>query len=359
MSNSKGDSYGDWSAIDQANQDAADPGGFLHEASWKQKPDMPPPPDYIGAARTQAMGSIGANIANNLSSQQDTYSPLGSQTYQQIGSTKLNIPGVGEVDIPRYRQDIRLSPEQQALYGGQTALQGGLLGQSYDSLSKPFDMQGVNDVADRAYGAITDRLDPMWTQREAQQKTQLANQGLVPGGEAYTNAMRDFNMGRNDAYQNANLAALQTMPQTMQMAQGLRDMPLNEMNALKSGSPVSMPQFQPTQFAQGAQGPNTLAATGQQAAWQQAMYNSQIQAQNSQTQGLMGLGGAALAAFMSDRRLKTNVVRVGTHPLGIGIYEYDMFGVRERGVMADEVEIVMPQAVTEVLGFKAVYYGML
>jgi hypothetical protein len=84
----------------------------------------------------------------------------------------------------------------------------------------------------------------------------------------------------------------------MQIAQGLRDMPLNEMNALKSGSPVSMPQFQPTQFAQGAVGPNSLQATGQQGAWQQAMYNAQVGQQNAQTQGLMGLGGAALMAFL-------------------------------------------------------------
>ena len=276
---------------------AFDPGGFGHKNENKQ-PDMPAQPDYVGAARTQAMGSIGANIANNISAQNDVNTPLGSSAYNQIGTTSLNIPGIGNVEIPRYQQNISLSPEQQALYEGQTATQGNLLGQTYNNINQPFDMQGVQGVADKAYGAITNRLDPLWQQREAAQKTQLANQGLAPGGEAYTNAMRDFNAGRNDAYQNANLAAIQTMPQTMQIAQGLRDMPLNEMNALKSGSPVSMPQFQPTQFAQGAQGPNMLQATGQQGAWQQAMYNAAVGQQNAQTQGLMGLGGAALMAML-------------------------------------------------------------
>jgi len=286
------------SETDRGNAaNAFDPGGFGHKNENKQ-PDMPAQPDYVGAARTQAMGSIGANIANNLSAQNNVNSPLGSSSYNQVGSTKLNIPGIGEIDIPKYQQDIKLSPEQQALYGGQTVLQGNLLGQSYDNLTQPFDQQGVQGVADKAYGAITSRLDPLWAQREAQQKTQLANQGLAPGGEAYTNAMRDFGNQRNDAYQQANLAAIQTMPQTMQMAQGLRDMPLNEMNALKSGSPVSMPQFQPTQFAQGAQGPNMLGATQAQSAWEQAMYNAGVQQQNAQKQGLMGLGGAALAAFL-------------------------------------------------------------
>jgi hypothetical protein len=49
----------------------------------------------------------------------------------------------------------------------------------------------------------------------------------------------------------------------------------------------------------------------------------------------------------SDRRLKTNIKRVGTHRLGIGIYEFDyVWGEHATGVMADEVRTVMPEAVT-------------
>jgi hypothetical protein len=40
---------------------------------------------------------------------------------------------------------------------------------------------------------------------------------------------------------------------------------------------------------------------------------------------------------MSDARLKTNVVRIGQTPAGYGWYEYDIFGRREQGVMAQEV----------------------
>jgi hypothetical protein len=48
----------------------------------------------------------------------------------------------------------------------------------------------------------------------------------------------------------------------------------------------------------------------------------------------------------SDRRLKTNIHRIGTHRLGIGIYEYDyVWGEHAIGVMADEVKTVMPDAV--------------
>jgi hypothetical protein len=51
------------------------------------------------------------------------------------------------------------------------------------------------------------------------------------------------------------------------------------------------------------------------------------------------------AYAMSDQRLKSHIERVGTHPLGIGIYEYDIFDRRERGVMAQEVLTVKPDAV--------------
>lgn len=56
----------------------------------------------------------------------------------------------------------------------------------------------------------------------------------------------------------------------------------------------------------------------------------------------------------SDPSVKHNILRIGTHPLGIGLYlfEYkpgfraDDHHRRHFGVMADEVEQVMPEAVS-------------
>jgi hypothetical protein len=70
----------------------------------------------------------------------------------------------------------------------------------------------------------------------------------------------------------------------------------------------------------------------------------------------------------SDRRLKTDIVRIGEHPLGFGIYLFqylpehqESFGHGRRfGVMADEVEDVVPQAVAlRPDGYKMVDYGLL
>jgi hypothetical protein len=79
--------------------------------------------------------------------------------------------------------------------------------------------------------------------------------------------------------------------------------------------------------------------------------------------GMMAAGGGK-----SDRRLKENIIRVGDHPLGIGLYLFDYksefkdecgYG-RRFGVMADEVEKVMPSAViTYPDGYRAVNYEMI
>lgn len=79
-------------------------------------------------------------------------------------------------------------------------------------------------------------------------------------------------------------------------------------------------------------------------------------------------GGMPMAPAASDRALKENIVRVGQHPLGMGLYLFDYkpefqatCGVgRKFGVMADEVELVVPAAVSVgENGYKAVNYAML
>lgn len=83
--------------------------------------------------------------------------------------------------------------------------------------------------------------------------------------------------------------------------------------------------------------------------------------QRSGIADLIGTGLSAASLFkLSDIRLKSNIVKVGEHPKGFGIYEYDKFGQRERGVMAQEVEKIMPEAVaTHESGYKMVNYSML
>ena len=76
-----------------------------------------------------------------------------------------------------------------------------------------------------------------------------------------------------------------------------------------------------------------------------------------------GLGTAAIGTALlmgkSDIRLKTDIKRVGQTDSGIPIYtfRYKSGGPIVMGVMAQDVEKVMPEAVGEIDGFKAVDYG--
>tara|TARA_R110000824_G_scaffold44348_2_gene129043 strand:+ start:175 stop:1194 length:1020 start_codon:yes stop_codon:yes gene_type:complete len=74
------------------------------------------------------------------------------------------------------------------------------------------------------------------------------------------------------------------------------------------------------------------------------------------------VGGAmSIMSMFSDRKLKSNIERIGTHPLGIGIYKYLIFGDKAIGVMSDEVRKVMPEAVSvhKESGYDMVDYGMI
>jgi hypothetical protein len=207
----------------------------------------------------------------------------------------------------------------------------------------------------------------------------LSGQGQAFGQQMDVQAARNAALAQNQAIatqqqQLANAAQLQQYNQALQGAQfgntalqqslqqqlALRNQPLNEIAALMSGVQVNMPQFQGYEGANVAAAP-IFAGTTAAGDFAQRNYANQVGAYNAKM-GLLGnIAGAAGTAIASDRRLKSNVVRVGTHPLGIGVYEYDIFGERQRGVMADEVEAVKPEAVTThpTEGYKMVYYGML
>lgn len=191
--------------------------------------------------------------------------------------------------------------------------------------------------------------------------TQLGNQAISQNQQAALAQQQAQNAAQLQQYNQAlggaqfgNTAQQQDLTQKL----ALRNQPLNEITGLMSGSQIQMPQFQ------GYQGQSIAPApifAGAQAAGQNAMnqYGIAQSGANAQTSGLFGLAGLGALAF-SDRRLKSNIVKVGDHPLGIGVYEYDIFGERQRGVMADEVEKVMPSAVIgHPSGYKMVNYGKL
>ena len=359
-------------------------------------PSAPAAPDYKGAAESTAAsqridqftpyGNLQYSRTPESQQEQQQYQQQQQQYQQQQQQAPQPIYGngefgqeivgyrpgtpvtqqapVGPAPEARWQSTMTLNPEAQKTLDAQMKASSGVaglmdqqVGRVEDQYAQPMDLSSMQALADKSYAAQTSRLDPMWEQREGAERNRLANQGLTYGGEAYGNAMQEFGQQRNDAYQQANLAAIQTMPQTYQLASAQYNQPLNQLNALRTGSQIQNPQFGGAGQPAGA---NYANAAQQQGQWQQGLFNADMGAYNNQLTGAAMLGAAAI----SDERLKSNIERVGTHPLGIGIYEYDIGDGdaerREIGVMAQELLEVMPEAVMLMpSGYYAVYYEMI
>lgn len=342
-------------------------------------------PDYAAAAAQQGVANAATARVQGKINNPNIINPYGQQTVTW-GTDAKGKPN----DQATVTQ--KLAPEQQALLNSSNRISQSLadtgeagLGRVNQSFETPFDTSNIHplqaDAAAReasqnaAYSQATSRLDPQWGTAQTQKETQLVNQGLQPGTPAYDNAMRDFSFGKNDAYSsaynnsfnqglNAQQADLGMQNQAnqgnIQQQLAVRDIPLNEVNALRTGAQVQNPTFQPYQGAN-LQAPNYAGAAAQQGAWDQNANANQIGAQNNMMSGLFSIGAATAPYWAtSDRRLKSNIVEIGRDSRGFGIYEYDIFDQHIVGVMADEVEKVFPDAVmTDPNGWKMVNYEAL
>jgi hypothetical protein len=200
---------------------------------------------------------------------------------------------------------------------------------------------------------------------EAMAQGNFGNQALIQAQGLDINAMNAMNaaqgqqFGLNQSYANAqNTLRQQAIAEQAQR----RGMSLNEMNALMSGQQVNMPNMPQFNQAGISQTPNLLGAA-------QSQYGAALDAANAKNAGisnvfggLTSLGAGALSGgfSFSDVRLKSNIRRVGTHSVGVGVYEYDIFGHRERGVIAQELKRVRPDLVRQHnSGYLTVNYGAL
>lgn len=165
--------------------------------------------------------------------------------------------------------------------------------------------------------------------------------------------------GFNEDVTNANFnnAARQ---QQIQESTYLRNLPLNEIAALLgTGGGVQNPSFNPVAQV-GVASPDYQGATYNSFNAQNQQY---LEQQRNRSQmlgsifGTVGSVGGALA--MSDRRLKTGIVRIGALASGLATYVYSYIGskAREFGVMAQDALSVKPDAVVVLpSGYMAVDY---
>ena len=220
--------------------------------------DTPSAPDPYATADAQGKANVEAAKTTAALNRYDTVTPFGSQTWSQDASNpdhytntttldpkvqtmldsylaKANTPtsninfdalpaaGVAKAVSPL---DLSKAPTVSASLqdtgtklSGQVASQYGQLSSdmaaklkklyatdfNYDSLGA---MPTASDatrkaVEDAYYARQAARLDPRMQQDEEALRSRLANQGVIAGSKAYTDAYDQFNRGRNDAYSSA------------------------------------------------------------------------------------------------------------------------------------------------------------
>jgi hypothetical protein len=296
----------------------------------KSSPSPPPAPDYAGAAREQGVANEATARLQGRINNPNVSGPLGGQTVT-----------FGEGDQPTITQT--LTPDAQSTLEAQQRVQRSLanlgeqgIGTARTALANPFspNSQGLQlriDTSNLArmpvnagttgQEAIMSRLAPQLERQDAATRSRLLNQGLVPGGEAYENAMISENQRKNDLLTQAvvqgigldtntraqgfNEASSQMSAQNaaqqaeLQREAFLRQQPLNEITGLMSGSQIQMPQFQgysPTSIAPAPLFAGTQAQ-GQSDTDRYGIQSANTNAQNAGNMGLLGTAATAAAMF--------------------------------------------------------------
>ena len=226
---------------------------------------------YFGAAQAQTLGNlagaqqaVGANRVNQVT-------PYGNLNYTQSTDANGN---------PTWTATQSLSPELQALTQSSLA-------NLQQSQQTP--MYGINP-GETYSEAIMRRLSPQIAQSDQQQTAALANQGIVPGTQAYENAMRTFQQGQNDLLTSAQIQGMNTGLQ----AQQLQGTQAGQIKNLTTPNLINAP----TQAA--VAGPDYMGALGSQTAANIAAQNAQLGQQTANTQGLYGLGSAGLLGLAAN-----------------------------------------------------------
>ena len=291
----------------------------------KKAPAPPATPDYRGAAIEQGAANLESARATARLSNPNTYTPYGTQLVSYEG----DIPTIRQTLTPtaqktlEAQQGVELSLANLGSKGAQTA--SGVL-------DKPFSFGGpavqtsldTSQIAKMPVNAgmtgqeaIMSRLNPSLARQRTTTETNLINQGLRPGMEGYDNAIRSLGEQETDARTQAVLQGLNldiganqqgfgqqleagkfgntAQQQALAEAIQLRQLPLNEITALMSGSQIQNPQFGAYSGATVNAAP-IFAGAQAQGQFDANTYNQQVSQANAQTAGMYSLGGAALGA---------------------------------------------------------------
>lgn len=286
-------------------------------------------------------------VAQYQAQQQQIQGHAGLQEYYGKTGQLISAPDRNSfIQSPdQWSSEIQLSPAQQQLLDAQNATSLGLAGLQTDAmgrvssaLSQPFDTSGIPGVQ---YGVdlsgldsnagmegwqkysdlLMQRQNPDLDAQQAALDTKLANQGLTAGSEGWGTQQQQFGKQRNDANIAAQLAGAQVQNQFYNQAAtkagllfqnaglnnsgrqqslteraAIRNMPLTELNQLRSGAQVANPTFStPGQQGQ-TSGPDLMGASNSAYGANQNAINAQNAQSAANTQAGVGLASTAIMA---------------------------------------------------------------
>jgi hypothetical protein len=220
-------------------------------------------PDYAGAAQATAQGNLDAARAATAANRVNQVTPYGNLTYTQSGTDQYGNPtwtattalsdvgqqllnadnaialGLGDttqsalqnvagtmgqpfrpnlpqiqssINTPTYNQ-VGQGPNFQSVRNAETQTRVGE-GPQFSQIGNAPQLQtGVSGTGmegwDAATKLIMNRLQPQLDRQSAQSDAQLANQGIMPGSEAYKNAKMQLAQQQNDLLNQAQLTGQQ------------------------------------------------------------------------------------------------------------------------------------------------------
>ena len=306
---------------------------------------------------------------NELVRQQDLLnrynisSPFGSRSF----STDAEGRSVLNIEETPFQQALRGLQEQQAL---------GVLGSAAPS-AEDFAQQG-QDISNALYQSSLYNLTPQFQKEDVATADYLANRGLSPTSEAYRTALRDLRRSRGEQLNQlglqSTLAGTAEQDRLVRLAEAQRAARLAETGSATQGLDLGLLGDVAGIDAAGI-------ISGQEAA--SNFYNlsrfQDAQQRRSQTLnevikgGFGGAGGgggdaqsstgigsffSGIGSFFSDKNLKENIEKVGEEN-GFNIYEFNYINEpnkRYRGVIAQEIKEIAPDAIEERDGYLAVNY---
>jgi hypothetical protein len=271
---------------------------------------QPAVPDYTGAANATAAGNLAAARAASAANRVNQITPYGSLNYAETGQDSYGNPTwTATTSLSDVGQKLLNNQNEAALGLGGTI--NSALGRVQNTMGQEFapnlPSYGINP-GETMTDSVMRRLQPQMQQQQKSFDATMANQGIPVGSEAYMNAKRSFDQQQNDLLTSAVIQGTNTgltaNQQAYNQAMTNYNLPLNTLNALRTGAQAQNPTFVNTPQQATTAGADILGATQMGFNAQQGQYNAQ-QAQNAgMLGGLMNLGGSLGGAYLLSGGLK-------------------------------------------------------